>query len=84
MWGESKPVEVAKPLEQRSVVVEPLPPEKHNNLTKPAIEVGARVQHKKLVVLGVGEVISRGLDGLFDVRFQGDRRELHEDDLVLA
>ncbi len=27
-----KPVEVAKPLEQRSVVVEPLPPEKHNNL----------------------------------------------------
>ena len=25
-------VRVAKPLEQRSVVVEPLPPEKHNNL----------------------------------------------------
>lgn len=28
----SRPIEVAKPLEQRSVVVEPLPPEKHNNL----------------------------------------------------
>lgn len=28
----SRPIEVAKPLEQRSVVVEPLPPEKHNSL----------------------------------------------------
>jgi hypothetical protein len=91
MWGEPKPVEVAKPLEQRSVVVEPLPPEKHNNLERyKDIKLGSKVRHKlvdrprRAKEFGIGEVMSRGLDGLLDVQFQGARRWVHEDDLELA
>ena len=79
----SRPVEFAKPLEQRSVVVEPLPPEKHNNLSKP-ITLGDKVWHRNLPLIGVGEAMARGLDGLLDVKFQLGRRWAHEDDLELA
>ncbi len=85
-------VKVAKPLEQRSVVVEPLPPEQHNGVreqrsvsaARSSVIIGSKVQHRNLPLHGVGEVRARGLDGLLDVEFPLRRRWVHEDDLELA
>lgn len=71
----AKPVEVAKPLEQRSVVVEPLPPEQHNN-----ISAFSRVKH-----LGeVGTVMALGLEQAEVVFHNGQRRWVPIADLELA
>lgn len=71
----AKPVEVAKPLETRSVVVEPLPPEQHNN-----ISAFSRVKH-----LGeVGTVMALGLEQAEVVFHNGQRRWVPIADLELA
>ncbi len=68
-------VKVAKPLEQRSVVVEPLPPEQHNN-----ISAFSRVKH-----LGeVGTVMALGLEQAEVVFHNGQRRWVPIADLELA
>lgn len=81
-WGTCWPhvaertkVEVAKPLEQRSIVVEPLPPEQHNN-----ISAFSRVKH-----LGeVGTVMALGLEQAEVVFHNGQRRWVPIADLELA
>lgn len=68
-------VKVAKPLEQRSIVVEPLPPEQHNN-----ISAFSRVKH-----LGeVGTVMALGLEQAEVVFHNGQRRWVPIADLELA
>jgi len=68
-------VKVAKPLEQRSVVVEPLPPEQHND-----ISAFSRVKH-----LGeVGTVMALGLEQAEVVFHNGQRRWVPIADLELA
>lgn len=70
-----KLVKVAKPLEQRSIVVEPLPPEQHNN-----ISAFSRVKH-----LGeVGTVVADGLEQAEVVFHNGQRRWVPIADLELA